>query len=201
MSDFRGMLFRSVLPIVFFAALLSGCSPHVISQQLREEAAPGLSFPQVLQNPSAYVGKIVIWGGSIIDIRNRQNGAVIRVLEAPLDHEGLPGPQETTRGRFLAEVPEFQDPEVFRKGREITIAGEIVGSELQPLNGIEYRYPVVRVKELHLWQEVRQDYTMDPYFYWGPQWYFGPPPFGPYPYLYNRRHDYHRRHHHRRDHH
>ena len=194
MSDRREIRFRLVLPIVFFAALVSGCGAHVISTELREEAAPGVSFPQVLRNPSAYPGKIVIWGGTVIDVRNRQDGAVIRVLEAPLDYEGLPGPRETTRGRFLAEVPEFQDPEVFRNGRKVTIAGEVVGSEVQPLNGIDYRYPVVRVKELHLWEEVRRYYPPDPYFYWGPYWYFGPPPFEPYPYLFHRRH-HHRRHH------
>ena len=39
-----------------------------------------------------------------------------------------------------------------KKGKEITLAGEIVGKETKPLGKTEYTYPVVLVKQLHLWK-------------------------------------------------
>jgi outer membrane lipoprotein len=39
-----------------------------------------------------------------------------------------------------------------KEGREITVAGEIAGREALPLAGIQYTYPVILAKEIHLWE-------------------------------------------------
>jgi hypothetical protein len=108
----------------------------------------------VLQNPTAYVGKIVLWGGEIIETVNVQGGSEITVLETPLDYQERPESARYSRGRFIAKSSEFLDPAIYKKGQKITLAGEIVGNEIKPLGKTEYAYPVVMVKQLHLWKRV-----------------------------------------------
>lgn len=69
---------------VLLIAILPGCLP--ISKQLRAEADKTLTFPQVFQNPDAYKGKIVIWGGEVVEAINQKDGTtLIVVLQRPLD--------------------------------------------------------------------------------------------------------------------
>jgi outer membrane lipoprotein len=64
--------------------LFSGCTP--ISKELRAQADRTVSFQQVFQNPEAYKGKTVIWGGEIIEtIHQKEGTTLIVVLQRPLD--------------------------------------------------------------------------------------------------------------------
>ena len=67
-------------------------------------------------------------------------------------------------------VNRFLDPAIYRSGRDITVAGEVQGSEVRRLGEIAYRYPVIAALELHLWKEPLSPQSY-PYAY----------PFG-YPY-------------------
>ena len=62
------------LSLYAFAA--SGCA-YPISKGLRQEASKNLTFSMVLQNPAAYVGSVVIWGGEIIKTTNLKNSTEI----------------------------------------------------------------------------------------------------------------------------
>ncbi len=48
-----------LLLLGLFLPLTSRCT-YPISKELRQEASKELTFPRVLQNPTAYVGSIVI---------------------------------------------------------------------------------------------------------------------------------------------
>ena len=163
--------------IVILSLSMAGCA-YPISEQLRKEVTEDVTFPIVLKNPSAYVGDIVLWGGFIIRIENLKEGVEIFVLETPLDHWEDPEPAQYSRGRFIAKTNKFLDPAVYTKGRKITLAGEIVGGTTLPLGKTEYSYPVVTVKQLHLWKKVPY-YPYYPYYYpwYGP--YYGPY-YGPF---------------------
>jgi outer membrane lipoprotein len=160
---------------VFLSVFLAGASScaYPISTELRNEVGEGITFPMVLQNPTAYLGKIVLWGGLLIETVTLKGGSDITVLDTPLDYQERPEAARYSRGRFIARSPEFLDPAIYKKGRRITLAGEVVGKEAKPLGKVEYVYPVVMVKQLHLWK--RQYYG--PYYY-----YWGWPSFGPYSY-------------------
>jgi outer membrane lipoprotein len=153
---------------------------------VREKARKDVSFPVVLQNPDAYVGTTVIWGGIIIDTENHSQGAILTVLETPLNYEEMPKDGDFSRGRFLARVPKYLDPEIYHNGRKITLAGEVAGKDVQPVGSIDYRYPIVQVKELHLWRTVVR-YSPPYYPYWG---YYG------WPYWYGPRYHFHFRYRH-----
>jgi outer membrane lipoprotein len=153
------------------AVVLTGCATYPVSKALREQARP-LTVRQVAANPGAYTGAVVIWGGKVINTVNTTNGASISVLALPLTSDERPVRNAVTTGRFIAWSKGFIDPEVFRNGRLVTIAGQITGVAKKPLQGIQYDYPLVSIKELHLWY-VPQPYY--PYYYPGPYWgWYGP---------------------------
>lgn len=162
--------FRPMLLLSLSLFVISGCA-HTISPEMRQRARKDLTFPQVLQSPTAYVGFTVIWGGLIIETLNRSDGTAITVLETPLDYQEMPRDEESSRGRFIARISGYLDPEVYRKGRKITLAGDIIGKESKPLGEIQYTYPVVQVRELHLWRERIVEYYPYPYYWY---WYGGP---------------------------
>ncbi len=168
---------------------LAGCA-HIVSPELRSEATPGLTFPMVLANPSAYTGSIVIWGGLVIGIRNRADGTILTVLETPLENGERPEGGESSRGRFLATTSRYLDPAIYHRGTRVTIAGEITGKEMRAVGEKPYLYPVVAIQEIHLWKRRvtvyggPYDWGPYPYGWWGPSpwgdsyWYAAPDRFG-----------------------
>lgn len=175
--------FPKLLLFGLFLFVISGCA-YPISKELRQETTKEMTFPMVLQNPTAYSGSIVIWGGKIIETHNVTGGSEIIVLETPLDYQEMPESEKYSQGRFIAKSSTFLDPEVYSKGKRITVAGEIIGKETKPLGKTEYTYPVIMIKQIHLWRKVRMYPYPPPYYGYGPyyepydwDWYG---PYGPY---------------------
>jgi outer membrane lipoprotein len=178
-----------IFPLIL---LISGCA-HVISKDLRAKADPSLTFEQILQNANAYRGKTVLWGGEIIQTTNQKDGTtLIEVFQRPLGWRGEPKETVASEGRFLILIEKYLDPYLFRKGRKITVAGEIQGERMQPIGEMEYRYPLILSKQIYLWEEYvypvpyyYYPYYYDPYYYdlwWGyPYWRWG---FGLHDYHY-----------------
>lgn len=90
-----------------------------------------------------------------------------------------PQSRDTSAGRFIAVADEFFDPEIYSKNRGVTIAGEVADCT-QTGQEVSYGpYPVVHIKEVHLWDDPDHDMRRswgDPY---GPPWY-GPPYYAPW---------------------
>lgn len=170
------------LPLGLLLLVLSGCAP-VISPQIRQEAAKAPPFSAVAQNPTAHKGSMVVWGGSILQTENYPKSTQILVLEIPLGYDRKPKAEENSQGRFIAETPRFLDPAIYRKGMRITVAGEVVGTQTRPLDKTEYTYPVIRIREIHLWKEQRVVYP--PPYYWG-HWNYYRGPWGWYGWPYYR---------------
>ena len=151
--------------------LLSGCATHVISPKYRQMAQPDLTFSRVQANPLRYKGATVIWGGKIIDTIPTKKGTKMIVLQIPLGDGERPDAAIRSQGRFIAVSDRFLDPAIYSNERRITLAGEIIGQEVEALGETEYTYPVVEVGELYLWNEYR-DYPRYYYpyypYYWGP---------------------------------
>ncbi len=145
---------------------LSGCASHAVSKALREQAQP-VMLAQVTANPGAFTGTVVIWGGRVIRTVNNTNGGSIYVLNLPLRDGEQPVGRGVSTGRFIARSKGFIDPEVFRSGVLVTVAGRITGVETEPLQKLQYPYPVVDIEELHLWYGSPYYYY---YPYWGPYW-------------------------------
>lgn len=156
---------------------LSACT--TIPEQIQgtySEVSPARVEPAVF-------GSTVRWGGTIIDAMNEENSTCFEVLSRNLDKYLRPRVEDRTAGRFIACKPGFFDPEVFARGREVTLTGRIRNIEVRQIDNFNYRYPVVDVDELVLW-EVREevlviDQPYDPFFY---PYYWGRPYGAYYPY-------------------
>jgi len=165
-----------LLCILFFVCALfsfTGCAP-VISKQLREQIAKELTLSEVLKDPQAYKGKIVLWSGVIITSVNLKEGTMIEVLQKPADIQGRPKDVDESEGRFLALYPGYLDVAIYNGGRRVTVAGELKGKKIQRLGEIEYTYPLISAREIHLWPVEKKDRVYYPCPYWHYPWWYHP---------------------------
>lgn len=162
--------FQSVLAALT-VSLLVGCASYPIAKKYRKEAVAGLTAPMVQKDAQKYMGAVVIWGGVVVKVVNDSTGSRLTVIETPLDVEGYPIDPAYSRGRFIAFTAGFLDPEIYRKGRRVTLAGEITGVSTQKLGEGTYVYPQVMLSELRYWQYPSTYYYPYYYPYYGAGWY------------------------------
>jgi outer membrane lipoprotein len=153
-------------PLLLIFGFVFGCAP-VVSTELKAGADTSLSFKEVQENPEIYKGKIVFWGGEIIQLLPQQNGTtLIEVLEWPLDWSGKPRKTVEFLGRFVISAKEPLDTSLYKRGNRITIAGEIQGqiegSKMRELTDSTYRYPVLLEKKMHVWKRPSYPYSNVP---------------------------------------
>ncbi len=147
--------------------LLLGCV-CVISKEVRREVTKDLSLREVMKDLDAYKGKVVLWDGEINESKNLKKGTRVVVLQKDLNRWGRPKESNKSQGRFIVLYPGYLDTAIYRRDREITVAGEVIGQEVLPID--EYTYPVLSPREIHLWREERKArYPYYPYPWW---WYY-----------------------------
>ena len=175
-SEMRTSWGKPIL-LALVAATLSGCVTYPVAKDLQQQARR-VTLAQVREDPGAYQGTIVIWGGRIINITNDVNSSAMYVLCLPLDNGGRPVREAGSPGRFIASSKDFLDPEIYQSGRLVTIAGSIAGLESQPIQNSRYNYPVLDVKQIHLWPNEPRSYYYD--YDYGPDWgwYYPYPAWG-----------------------
>ena len=194
------------------AILGSSCarSAHQTGQDQLERLIPTdvlsqvddtVSFSQLRADPHQYVGRTVMFSGVALQARRVKDGTEIEILQVPTERGLSPSDRKTkSEGRFLAvQSNGFLDPAVIERDTPLTVVGEVKGVTTKALDEGEYQYPVLAVKQLINWNEVRdrdRDGYDSSYYgrysgYYGPwsSWYygFGSPfagPYGLYPYSY-----------------
>jgi outer membrane lipoprotein len=132
------------------ALLLQGCS-YAISPDVSRTADRSITFEQLQADPSSFKGKTVILGGLIAQVRTVKNGTLIEIVQKELDYWGKPRRTDRTGGRFIVHQPRTLDVLVFAPGREITIAGEVAGTEERSLGDSVVMYPLINAREIKLW--------------------------------------------------
>jgi len=168
------------------ALLLSSCAP-VISQETLKRARTDVPFGAVAADPLAYRDSLFVWGGTIIRTSTAKDGSVIEVVQSPVDRYGAVKDADVSEGRFLVRARKFLDPEIYKKNRQVTVAGVLIGMERRQLGEAEYTYPVLEAREIYLWKEAEPYYSpyyYSPYYYpyydpwyWDPRWHWGRYPF------------------------
>ncbi|HEV2455533.1 MAG TPA: Slp family lipoprotein, partial [Verrucomicrobiae bacterium] len=160
------------LAIALLLALLAGCASYPISDQFRQQARQ-ITLDQVRADPEGTRGKIVIWGGRIINVVNESKGSSIYILCLPYREDEQPIPYAPSPGRFIATSTGFLDPEMFPHGSLITVAGQLDGVRTEPLQHMQYPYPVLNIEETHIWHWEPEQYVYPYYGYYGPDWDWG----------------------------
>jgi outer membrane lipoprotein len=178
----RGKKSRHLWVLISWVALVGmGCA-HVISEPMRQQAQPLVSFAELRTNPEAVKGHTVILGGEILQTNNLRDGTRIEILQRPLSGSETPRLTDTTGGRFMAFCNEYLDPAVYAPQRRITIAGRVQGSYLGKVGEVDYMYPLISCDEIHLFPPASaelQPYSAYPWWYSTP--YFYPWTVDPYP--------------------
>jgi outer membrane lipoprotein len=175
---------RSLL-LVAATALLAACA--TVPQPLQGTYT---DVPLTSAQQGGAGGTRVRWGGEIIQTEPGEQETCFYVLARPLDNQARPklGDAGASQGRFVACRAGFYDPEVFTRGRELTVAGTLHGIVSKKVGQFDYAYPRVEADVVYLWPK-RPVYVNYPYPYgfydpywgpWGPAWnpYWG----GAYPY-------------------
>lgn len=182
MAQEKGLFFRRERGIRFaaliVAALLTGCAPAAL-REVSKETTPDITLVQVASDPAPFIGKKVLWGGIIVSSENMAKGTEIHIVEVPLASIMRPGNPDLSRGRFIVEHAGFLDSTIYAKGREITLAGEIMGTREGKIGEMDYTFPVLKGIKLHLWQPREDDYYSSEIFLHLPFYY--PFYYSPYP--------------------
>jgi len=142
---------HAVIVLAAAALAAAACAP-TFSPEAMARVDHTVSFRQLQAAPDAYKGIWVLAGGVILAIRNSGEGTSIEVLERPVDGHGRPIETDASGGRFLIQSNQFLDPADFHQGKQISLVGEVAGQEVHPLGEMQYRYPVLIARELHLWE-------------------------------------------------
>ncbi len=132
---------------ILFLAALCGCSPP-ISQKVMKTVDPGRPFSVVIENPQAYIGSVVVWGGIVEECIPGPEGTRLIVLQCPVNDQGIPQTEETY-GEFAAHTPDSLSPRDFRKGMVITLAGMVDGVEEEKIGPERIPRPLIRIIEIH----------------------------------------------------
>src|SRR5215217_4751878 len=78
-------------------------------------------------------GEIVRWGGLVIDVEPEAERTCMQILSRELSETARPRDRDVSEGRFVACREGFYDPEIFTKGREVTVAGRVAGMTTRPV--------------------------------------------------------------------
>ena len=127
-------------------------------------------------------GQSVRWGGAIIKVEPKEDSTCFEILARQLDTSARPTAHDANQGRFIACRAGFYDPEEYDRGREITVVGQVTGTDHGQVGQFDYAYPHVAASEIHLWPKrtPRTPYY-DPWMYGvGPGWGWYGPGWGPY---------------------
>ncbi len=145
--------------VILTALLFSACT--TIPEQLKGEYTP--LIPDNVTEKS--LGTPVRWGGVLLETRPENDYTCFEILSRQLQKSMRPVDSDQAGGRFIACKPGFYDPEVFEKGREVTLTGKLIHMDVRKVGEYDYHFPVVDIEFMSLWPERRESRY---YYYYGP---------------------------------
>ena len=138
------------LTVFTTSLLLCACASAPVSLEGTDRSLqPG----QVLDSFATVRGNRVAWGGVIVATDNQAEHTRIEVLAYPLDDRtARPQTEGDAQGRFVVHRAGYLEPVDYAPGRILTVTGTLEEIEAGTVGEADYRYPVVRAEELHLWK-------------------------------------------------
>ncbi len=132
--------------------LIPGCSSQrIVPESMEPLVDRTVSFQDLQASPDAYRGRLLVLGGEVLNAKRLKKSTQIELLQLPLEGGEEPSvDRQQSQGRFLA-LEKVLDPATVVKGTRMTVVGEVAGSKTDRLDDVEYQYPTVIVKHLHVW--------------------------------------------------
>lgn len=138
-------LIRSRYLIALTVFLLSSCT--TIPEQLEGEYTSLIPKQTTEEN----LQTAVRWGGVLLETKPEKDHTCFEILSRQLEKSMRPGITDQSDGRFIACKPGFYDPEIFRKGREVTLTGKIIHMDIRKIDEYDYQFPIVDIEFMSLW--------------------------------------------------
>ena len=151
-----------ILFVILFAGILS-CA-HGLSRDAKSLVDYDGSALEVQQAPDQVMGRVVLWGGRIIETRVLEDRTDVIVLQQPLEFDDSPRPSDEYYGRFIIRSPRLLDPAVFKQDLLVSVVGTLKNVEVSSVGEREYIYPVIEPEEVKVWKPKQE--TM-PMFHFG----------------------------------
>lgn len=131
--------------------LLSGCAstPEFDTSQVDRSLTP----QSVVAEPGPSLGKVALWGGTILDTRNLKETTQIEMLAYPLDSSYRPLLEKKPLGRFIISHAGYLEATTYAQGRQLTVLGSVSGSQSGKVGESSYDYPVITGSQMHLWSQ------------------------------------------------
>lgn len=142
---------RTLFFLTAITLCLAGCAT-VISNQSLSLVDRGISFTELRQDPDRYIGRHLLLAGGIAGVRNTNEGGELELVQFAADEYGKITDTTNSGGRFIARSSAFLDPAVYRTGLLVTLVGEVLGRKNMLLGDVAYTYPVLVIRESHLWK-------------------------------------------------
>jgi len=164
---------RTLTMIMLSGLLMSACTS--VPEQLKGDYAPLTPDDTGEQD----LEQAVRWGGVVLETRPEADHTCFEILSRQLQKSMRPVNSDQASGRFIACRPGFYDPEVFEKGREVTVTGSIIYIDVRKVGEYDYHFPVVDIEFISLWPKRREVVRHQ---YWGPYqpYYWHYPHYGLY---------------------
>ena len=162
-------LTRTTTLVILTGLLSSACT--TIPEQLEGEYGPLIpknTTEKDLETP-------VRWGGVVLETRPESDFTCFEILSKQLEKSMRPKDSDQAGGRFIACKPGFYDPEIFEKGREVTLTGKLIHMDVRKVGEYDYPFPVVDIEFMSLWPERRNPVYYDFYGPYRPYYWHYPP--------------------------
>jgi len=145
-------------------AALGGCASGPLSEEgVDRNLTPG----DVRAAGDTAKGKTVLWGGEIVSSRNLPERTRIEVVAYPLAHFQRPNTDAAPMARFRAYQDGYLETAAYARGRQVTLRGEVTGTETGKVDDIDYTFPTVDIEAIELWQPERSVERNEPRFHFG----------------------------------
>ncbi len=136
-----------ILPLIPVLLVSCASTPVFDTSQVDGELSPGA----VVTFPDSSLGKLVLWGGTILDTQNLKDTTQIEILAYPLDRSQRPRQNKKPLGRFIVIQPGFLEPAIYTQGQLLTVLGKVGDSQQGRVGESSYSYAVIKADKLKLW--------------------------------------------------
>jgi outer membrane lipoprotein len=154
---------RTAAVVLLCSGLLCACAtgPRFDLSRVDTAVTPASPLSTIL----AERGRVVQWGGVIVDSTNLPDATQLEVLGYPLSERGRPITTARALRRFLVRQEGYLETVDYAPGRALTVVGPIVEARASEIGGADYLYPVIAAQQLYLWREAEP--YREPVFHFG----------------------------------
>ncbi|SPP63096.1 hypothetical protein NITLEN_10182 [Nitrospira lenta] len=124
--------FQRVRPVgcaIGLIVLLAGCGN--MPREYVRMAEPDVTLTALTAHPEAYLGKVVLMGGTPVEEESGERYVWLRMKNRPLDEDDVPrrpiDPDGPEAGHFWVQITKAQLPAGYRDWARMSLAGRVTG--------------------------------------------------------------------------